>query len=71
MTSEEIIDRLRQAKNRMEVSRATGIPYGSLCKIASGETKDPRTSTIERLGSYFSGIDDPAAVAQSDRRAAA
>lgn len=36
-----------------KVATATGIPYRTLKKIASGETADPGVSSVERLARYF------------------
>lgn len=35
------------------VAKGSGVPYHTLLKIASGETEDPRTSTVNRLVVYF------------------
>jgi transcriptional regulator with XRE-family HTH domain len=53
LTADDIIQRLRAAKNLAEISRKAGIPYGSLRKIVTGETSDPRVSTLEAARHYF------------------
>jgi len=35
------------------LSRRLGIPYGTLRKLRSGKTTNPRYSTVERLRSYY------------------
>ena len=36
-----------------ELGRRSGVPFHTLRKIASEETADPRTSTVEKLRSHF------------------
>lgn len=46
--------RLMAARGRQPaIARATGIPYKTLRKIASGEVTDPGVSKIQRLHDYF------------------
>lgn len=35
------------------VARESGVPYHTLLKIVSGETEDPRVSTVDNLLAYF------------------
>lgn len=36
-----------------EVARATGVPFGTLTKIAQGINKNPSVHTVQRLADYF------------------
>jgi predicted transcriptional regulator len=36
-----------------EIAKGAAVPYHTLLKIASGETTDPRVSTVENLLRYF------------------
>lgn len=40
-----------------EVSRASGVPYHTLTKIAQGQSPDPRINTIQRLIDHFKGCE--------------
>jgi hypothetical protein len=42
------------------VAELSGVPYRTVRKIGAGETRDPRSSTVNKLFSYFmqSGITD-------------
>jgi K+-transporting ATPase c subunit len=54
VTSEEIISRLRDAKGQVgRIAREAGLPYGTVRKLVTDETKDPRTSTLDALRRYF------------------
>lgn len=35
------------------VARASGVPYGTLKKIAQGDTKSPRIGSLEKLAAYL------------------
>ena len=35
------------------IAKGADVPYHTLLKIASGETVDPRVSTVENLTRYF------------------
>ena len=35
------------------VARRSGVPYHTLRKIATGETADPKISTVEKLQAYY------------------
>lgn len=39
------------------VAKGAGVPYHTLLKIVSGETSDPRTSTVNRLSIYFRALE--------------
>ena len=48
--------RLAGVKDRTElaeVARESGVPIHTLLKIVSGETADPRVSTVQALLRYF------------------
>jgi predicted transcriptional regulator len=54
VTNEEVIQKLKAARGqRKEISRATGVPYGTLAKWVNGDTKDPRTSQFEEVRRYL------------------
>jgi hypothetical protein len=47
---------LEGTKNRWpELSRASGVPYSTITKIAQGVARDPRVSTIQRLLDHRDG----------------
>jgi len=50
--------------NWVEVSRASGVPYHTLTKIAQRGSENPRIETVQRLIDYFNGV-------QHEERAAA
>jgi hypothetical protein len=62
-----VVRHLRAAMPRRwpEISRVTGVPEKTICKIAYRETLDPRTSTTEALHNYFTAI---APAAPADQR---
>lgn len=63
MTLLESIERLRRC-SRPEIrviSEKTGLPFHTLTKIATGETKDPRVSTIAALTEYYESAPLPPA----------
>lgn len=56
--TEGLVERLRRQLhehkgNWTEISRASGVPYWTLAKIAQGVVTNPRTSTSEALREYF------------------
>lgn len=56
------IEELRKCKQssgytNQDISRITGIPFGTVQKIFSGNTKAPRRSTLVKLEQFFSGLD--------------
>lgn len=55
MTNVEVIERLKATKGqgRERIAEETGVPYGTLAKIACGLTKNPRTHHIDALRDYF------------------
>lgn len=52
---EFVIRNLRAAmpKNWPEIAKKSGVPQKTIVKIAYRETKDPRSSTLDALYSYF------------------
>lgn len=40
-------------KNWPEIAEGSGVPEKTIVKIAYRETKDPRSSTIDKLFAYF------------------
>lgn len=56
MDLSEVVHRLN-VENRAAISRATRIPYDTLCRIADGRTKNPRVKTVDTLRSYFVTLD--------------
>lgn len=57
---ESILDFVRRhladAKGRLPtVASESGVPFGTLKKIACGDTRAPRIDTLERLAEYFRG----------------
>lgn len=36
-----------------EISKASGVPYFTISKMASRTTSDPRISTVQKLANYF------------------
>ena len=55
MTAEEIRKRLAPLSwaELKELADDAGLPFHTIRKIASGETTDPRSSTVEALSEYF------------------
>lgn len=37
------------------IARESGVPFGTLSKIAQGLVKDPGVHTVQRLADYFAG----------------
>jgi predicted transcriptional regulator len=66
LSSDDVIQRLKTARNLAEISRRSGIPYGSLRKIVTGETSDPRKSTLDAARLYFERADDLAAAGDQE-----
>lgn len=54
---EYVIRNLRAAmpKSWPEIAQKSGVPAKTIVKIAYRETKDPRSSTLDALYSYFEG----------------
>ncbi len=52
------MDRVRQGLDEArgswpQVARETGIDYFTICRIARGETQNPRFATVERLQKWL------------------
>ncbi len=41
------------------IARDSGVPYGTLTKIAQGQITNPRIQTLQRLADYFAGKPQP------------
>lgn len=54
----------------VEVSRASGVPYHTLTKIAQGQVPDPRISTVQRLVDYFGSPPAPTPAPEAIAKAA-
>jgi predicted transcriptional regulator len=63
MTLLESIEKVRglSPQELEAIAKGAGVPYHTLRKIASGETRDPRVSTIVALQQFFNGAPIPAA----------
>lgn len=57
MTREEVIRRLREAPNRADIARATGIRYGYLAKLVYEDIKNPGSEQMDKLRSHFLSLD--------------
>ena len=62
MKTEPLLDyvlrKLAENKGRhVEISKATGIPYGTLAKIAQRTTHNPGVNHIQALADYFRGVE--------------
>jgi transcriptional regulator with XRE-family HTH domain len=57
MTGAEVIQRLRATKDRREIAKRSGVPYGTVVKIACGITKNPRNDSIDALRAYFLALE--------------
>jgi predicted transcriptional regulator len=57
--TEFVIRNLRAAmpKNWPRISKESGVPEKTIYKIAYRETKDPRSSTLDKLHSYFEQVE--------------
>lgn len=53
MTGSEVIQKLKQAPNRRVVAADTKLPYGYLCKVVSGDIKNPGSKQMDVLRRYF------------------
>lgn len=53
MTLDEIIKRLQDAPNRMDIARATDMDYMYLSRLAWGKMKRPGAAQIDRLRNHF------------------
>jgi hypothetical protein len=53
MTKAEIIERLKRAKNRAAIARATGLQYAYLSKLVYGEIENPGSDQVDKLRNYF------------------
>ena len=49
----------------VDISQASGVPYFTISKIASGVTANPRWQTVTKLADYF-GFDSLRVAANSD-----
>lgn len=50
MTLKSVVDRLNACKGNWRlISKRSGVPYSSLCKIAQGVNKNPGALTVEAL----------------------
>lgn len=55
-----VLDQLERRKGDWpEISKAAGVPYFTISKMASGATADSRISTVQKLANYF--LDHPLA----------
>ena len=62
MKNEPILDyvlrKLAENKGRhVEISKATGIPYGTIAKITQRTTPNPGVNHIQVLADYFRGVE--------------
>lgn len=49
-----VVEQLRLRKGDWKaISEASGVPYFTVSKIASGATEDPRISSCQKLANYF------------------
>lgn len=57
-----------------KIARESGVPFGTLSKIAQGLVKDPGVHTVQRLADYFAkhagNPASPDAVPESSQEAA-
>lgn len=57
-----VLGQLERSKGQLpKVAEESGVPYRTLQKIASGETKDPGVSHVQALHDYFRGREATAA----------
>ena len=55
---EYVLRKLAENKGRhVEISKATGIPYGTLAKIAQRTTANPGVNHVQALADYFRGVE--------------
>ena len=53
-----VLSKLDENKGRhVEISKATGIPYGTLAKIAQRTTANPGVNHVQALADYFRGVE--------------
>lgn len=57
LSADEVIQRIKDAPNLLDVSKGSGISYGAVWSIATGQTTDPRKTTIDAAREYFEGVD--------------
>ena len=62
METEPLLDYVlrKLAENKgshVEISKATGIPYGTLAKIAQRTTANPGVNHVQALADYFRGVE--------------
>jgi len=62
MKNEPILDYVlrKLAENKgshREISKATGIPYGTIAKITQRTTANPGVNHIQALADYFKGVE--------------
>ena len=62
MKTEPLLDyvlrKLAEHKGRhVEISKATGIPYGTIAKIVQRTTANPGVNHIQVLADYFRGVE--------------
>lgn len=62
MKTEPLLDyvlrKLAEHKGRhVEISKATGIPYGTLAKIYQRTTPNPGVNHVQALADYFRGVE--------------
>lgn len=51
---EQVIENLKLCKGRLPaVAEDSGIPFGTLRKIANGMTKNPKFESVQQLHDYF------------------
>ena len=58
MDTQQVIERLKTAKNRAEIGRVTGIKYMHLSRIAWGKVKSPGGLMVDKLRAYFEANPD-------------
>lgn len=53
-TAQRLKRLLNESKGQWpEISSASGVPYFTLTKIASGASENPRSKTCDKLSAYF------------------
>ena len=62
MKTEPLLDYVlrKLAENKglhVEISKATGIPYGTLAKIAQRTTANPGVNHVQALADYLRGVE--------------
>lgn len=63
-----VMRKLNTSRSRLtEISKASGVPYHTLTKIAQGVVADPRVSTVQRLVDYFRSLPPAEAPATTER----